>query len=49
MWIEVQPELKTGKVAKHAVTGTRGKAESSDFGQLGLLFALALLFWRLRS
>ena len=36
------------KPAKQGVTGSRGKAESVDFGQLGLLFALALLFWRLR-
>jgi hypothetical protein len=34
---------------KHGLTGGRGKTQSVDFGQLGLLFALALLFWRLRS
>ena len=50
MWLEsTQPESKQGKLGKRAVTGGRGKAEGSDFGQLGLLFALALLFWRLRS
>jgi hypothetical protein len=49
-WIEgVQTESKQSKPGKHGVTGSRGKAETSDFGQLGLLFALALLFWRLRS
>ena len=43
-----QPESNKEKLGKHSVAGSRGKAESSDFGQLGLLFALALLFWRLR-
>ena len=47
--LRTQPALNQTRLTKHgATTGSRGKAESSDFGQLGLLFALALLFWRLR-
>ena len=50
-WVKATaPESNQRKLAKRgATTGSRGNTESSDFGQLGLLFALALLFWRLRS
>ena len=43
-----ETQFKQPMPGKRGATG-RGKVQSVDFGQLGLLFALALLFWRLRS
>ena len=48
-WNTAEPQPNLNKQGKHSVTDDRSKAGSVDFGQLGLLFALALLFWRLRS